>query len=316
MRINWLTKIGNKGVHNAFTDLCEFKGGLYCCFREAKNHISGDGAIRVLSLDDAGNQVGSIQLCLPQTDLRDPKLSVMPNGNLLLIAYARANNLDNQTLSRKNICWESQTGKSWSSVKFFAENNWWLWRLSWYQGLAYGFGYNRTANEIHLYKGMPRRKFERHQSSVLSLRKDKKGYPNESDIIFAGTTAYALVRRDADSYSAQLGHSEYPFNKWRWTDLGIYIGGPAMIKLNNTHTLVAGRIVQQGKLVTGLLKLDLKTKQLILLTVLPSAGDNSYPGLVIKNNNLYVSYYSSHENRKTSVYLAKIHMKSLADEIK
>ena len=38
---------------------------------------------------------------------------------------------------------------------------------------------------------------------------------------------------------------------------------------------------------------------------MPSAGDNSYPGLVLHEDVLWVSYYSSHDG-KTSIYLAKL----------
>jgi hypothetical protein len=39
--------------------------------------------------------------------------------------------------------------------------------------------------------------------------------------------------------------------------------------------------------------------------VLPSGGDNSYPGLVYHDGVLWTLYYSSHE-RNTAIYLAKI----------
>ncbi|MET8233218.1 hypothetical protein ABZS77_21380 [Micromonospora sp. NPDC005298] len=38
---------------------------------------------------------------------------------------------------------------------------------------------------------------------------------------------------------------------------------------------------------------------------LPSGGDTSYPGLVWHNDLLWVSYYSSHEER-TCVYVAEV----------
>ena len=38
---------------------------------------------------------------------------------------------------------------------------------------------------------------------------------------------------------------------------------------------------------------------------LPSGGDTSYPGLVWHDDQLWVSYYSSHEG-KTSIYLARV----------
>jgi len=38
--------------------------------------------------------------------------------------------------------------------------------------------------------------------------------------------------------------------------------------------------------------------------ILPSGGDTSYPGLVWHEDQLWVSYYSSHEE-KTAIYLAR-----------
>jgi hypothetical protein len=40
---------------------------------------------------------------------------------------------------------------------------------------------------------------------------------------------------------------------------------------------------------------------------LPSGGDTSYPGMVFHEGVVWVSYYSSHEE-KTSIYLAKVKM--------
>ncbi|MDU0355732.1 hypothetical protein RS130_19245 [Paraglaciecola aquimarina] len=299
-------KVGNKGIHNAFTDLCEFKGSLFCCYREAKNHVSRDGVIRILCLDFLGNAIFDNAISVANTDLRDPKLSVTPDGELLLIAYARLTTSNNRTVSSNNVNWISQNGKSWSAIRYFADQGWWLWRLNWLDGLAYGFAYNRKANAIHLYKGNPRRSFHLHQAKVLSLAQHHLGYPNESDLLFHNKTAYALIRRDADSYSAQLGTSSFPYKRWQWLDLNIYIGGPVMIHLKNHIALVAGRILQNNKLVTGLMSLDLLNGRLTLITVLPSARDNSYPDLVLKNNRLYISYYSSHLDNKSSVYLAEL----------
>ncbi|WP_158967707.1 hypothetical protein [Paraglaciecola sp. L3A3] len=311
MCINWLKKVANKANHNAFTDLCEYQQLLFCCFREAKDHISRDGSIRIIALNFSGETLFDTKITLANTDLRDPKLSVTAQGQLLLTVYARLTNKNNQTVSTRNLCWLSQSGKSWTSSTEFADKGWWLWRLTWHKDIAYGLAYNRKANALHFYKGDPRRSFHLHQANVLSLTKHNKGYPNESAIIFQNNIAYALVRRDADTYSAQLGYSHYPYKQWKWIDLKAYIGGPVMLQIKDDLALVAGRIAQGRKLVTGILSLELTSGKLKLLTTLPSAGDNSYPGLVIKDELLYVSYYSSHESRETNVYLAEINLQTL-----
>jgi hypothetical protein len=233
---------------------------------------------------------------------------------MLLIAYARQTCINNQTISRRNMSWVSQTGHSWSSAKEFADRGWWLWRIRWYQDQAYGFAYNKKQNAIHLYSGNPRRSFHLHHPFALSLNKHKKGYPNESDLIFDNNNAFALIRRDADSYSAQLGHSKFPYKQWSWIDLGRYIGGPVMLNLDDGFALVSGRIIKHGRLVTGLLKMNLSNGNLQELMILPSSGDNSYPGLVLQESMLYVSYYSSHEDHKSCVYIAKINVDSLINQ--
>ncbi|WP_339726261.1 hypothetical protein [uncultured Paraglaciecola sp.] len=308
MCINWIKKVGNRAAHNAFVDLCEFKQQLFVCYREAENHLSADGIIRILTLDFQGQILYSSQIAIPKMDLRDPKLTLTPDGQLLLIAFARHTSIQNKTIGTRNLTWLSQTGQSWSTAKEFAARNWWLWRVRWHKDLAYGFAYNKKQNAIDFYSGNPRRSFHLHQPYVLSLHKHQLGYPNESDLIFDNNKAYALVRRDADSYTAQLGLSQFPFKKWRWIDLGRYIGGPTMLRLDENFALVAGRIVKQGRLVTGLLKMNLDNGELQELLILPSAGDNSYPGLVLKNDCLYISYYSSHEDNKSGVYLANINI--------
>ena len=64
--------------------------------------------------------------------------------------------------------------------------------------------------------------------------------------------------------------------------------------------------------------MNLSNGDLQELLILPSAGDNSYPGLVLKKrvleeDTLYVSYYSSHEDNKSCVYLAEINLNSLVN---
>jgi hypothetical protein len=306
MKITYLKKLWDKAKHNAFTDLCPFDGKLYCCFREALNHVSQDGTIRILQLNTQGDILGSQSLNLSQADLRDPKLSVTPDGKLLLIAYARHHDAANKHVFSQCVCWSSATGLSWSSPSSFAEKNWWLWRITWHQGQAFGLAYNRRKQALNLYKGDPRRAFNVHCQSAFSLTRQHKGYPNESALVFVGDTAYALIRRDADSYSAQLGRANFPFKRWDWQDLGCYIGGPAML-LNDHHSAyIAGRIEYQGELRTALMQLNLSTAKLDVVLVLPSAGDNSYPGLVRQGNSLYLSYYSAHQDNKSNIYLAKI----------
>ena len=293
--------------HQAFTDLISFKGQMFCCFREATDHISGDGALAVYALSESGQVNAKTKLSMPSCDLRDPKLSLMPNGNLLLSAYARFVKEDNKNRYGQAICWVSQNGKSWSSPHFFGERNWWLWRVTWHHGQAYGFAYNRNAQAIRLFTGNPTKAMFALGKPSLSLAKHGLGYPNESDIWFAPNgVAYAIVRRDADTCTAQMGVAKPPYHRWDWHDLGEYIGGPALLSLDSENLLVAGRLWRTPSPQTALWNLDVKQAKLKLLSVMPSTGDCSYPGLTRHNNKVFMSYYSSHVDNSSNVFLTEI----------
>lgn len=306
IKMDWLLPVCSVGSHNAFTDLCRFKKKLFCCFRQALNHVSDDGIIKIYSLSLNGSVISKTTLRIANCDLRDPKVSITPDGKLMLIAYARSIQQGSVINPSKNLYWISTDGISWSGAKSFAQDNWWLWRVRWHNDQAYGFAYNRSANAIDLYKGDPRRTFQKHLTSALSLKHNNLGYPNESDLIFKDNMCYAIVRRDADSYSAQLGHSQFPYRKWQWLDLKFYLGGPVMTMLQDKVAIVAGRVIQQNKLMTAVFCLDLTSGKVINKLLLPSAGDNSYPGMVLIDSTLYLSYYSSHIDNKSAIYLAKL----------
>ena len=73
------------------------------------------------------------------------------------------------------------------------------------------------------------------------------------------------------------------------------------------HTmLIAGRLFKDGHPKTALWTMDINSLKLNLRLILPSAGDNSYPGLLLKDDNLFVSYYSMHQDQQSRVYLAKL----------
>lgn len=315
-----LKKLAGSAAHSAFTDLCYWKGHLYCCFREAQNHISKDGRVAILQIDLSGNVVAKTHITEPLSDLRDPKLSVTPEQQLMLLAYQRKFTRAGTVSNCQPVVYFTSTGKSWSGAIKNGHSYWWLWRFRWHtthhatsntqNTEAYGFAYNRAANSIQLYVGNPGRTLNLHRKNVLSLNKHTLGYPNESDIVFDGKQAWAVVRRDADTCTAQLGTSTFPFKHWQWHDLGIYLGGPCMIQRDNNSVWLAGRIWKDARFTTALFSLELSTRKLDLVAELPSAGDNSYPGLVVQGNTLWMSYYSSHEDQKSQIYLAKFDLES------
>ena len=81
-------KLWDKGPHNAFTDLIRHDGRMYCCFREGDSHVGGEGKIRILASADGAAWEAVGLVAVKGEDLRDPHLSVTPDGRLMLVGGA------------------------------------------------------------------------------------------------------------------------------------------------------------------------------------------------------------------------------------
>ncbi|GAA0857137.1 hypothetical protein [Aliiglaciecola litoralis] len=307
MQFHWTKKLTVSPKHNAFTDLCEYNRQLICCYREATDHMGVDGAVRIMILNYEGQIIAQSRITIAHCDLRDPKLTVMPDGKLLLNAYARCYDNNDKWTHSHSLCWFSTDGLSWSSARWYGEKNWWVWSLAWHQDQAFGLAYNRKQQSLNWYKGNPLRGFHCIEREVLGLKTHGLGYPNEAALCFTSDeTALAIVRRDADSFTAQLGICTKPHRSWQWIDLQEYIGGPAILLWDESHLIISGRRWNGKQFNTAIWLLELTTQKLQLLSLLPSAGDNSYPGLVRRGQDLYVCYYSSHLSATSDIFLAKL----------
>jgi hypothetical protein len=76
-------RIWDQAPFNAFTDLIRFRDQWYCVFRESQTYSSDAGSLRVLTSSDGRTWTSSTPMSYPKADLRDPKLSVTPDGRLI-----------------------------------------------------------------------------------------------------------------------------------------------------------------------------------------------------------------------------------------
>ena len=293
-------KIWDKAPHNAFTDLVRFKDEWFCVFREGKGHVSPDGALRVIASKNGKDWRSTALLTSDNSDLRDAKINVTPDGRLMLSGAEAMH--DRAKYSHQSLTWFSKDGRKWSKSHEVGDRDFWLWRTTWHKGKTYGFGYgtNRRNRSIRLYQSDNGSSFE-----VLVKNAFDKGHPNETSIVFLpDETALCLLRRDNLPNTAQLGRSKPPYLEWIWKDLGVRIGGPELIGLPDGRFVTAVRRYD-GIVRTSLHWLDPEKATLTEFMKLPSGKDTSYAGLVWHEDMLWVSYYSSHEG-KTSIYLAKV----------
>ncbi|PZF98198.1 sialidase family protein [Micromonospora deserti] len=291
-------RIGDSAPHSAFTDLVRHRDGWFCAFREGASHVSGDGVIRLLSSADGRSWTSAAVLARPATDLRDPRFVARPDGRLQLLAAAVTGAAPKEF---RTVTWLSDDGHRWGEPTPVGEPGIWVWQATWHAGAMYGVGYaTREPRFVRLYRSADG--VDLHPVvETLFLG----GYPNESGLVFdPDGTATCLLRRDRDAATAQLGRARPPYREWRWTDLGVRVGGPALLRLPDGR-LVAGVRRHDGGVRTAVCAVDPEPGRLTELVALPSGGDCSYPGLVWHDERLWVSYYSSHEGR-TCVYLAEV----------
>lgn len=294
-KLLWVQRAWKAGKHNAFTDLCYFRQRYYLVFREASTHHSKDGMLRIMSSVQGKKWRTLAVLQNPDADLRDGKLTVTPDGRLQLLAAAAFHDKTKQAY--QSYLWHSPDGKNWSEPKAAGEADYWLWRLSWLRDQAYAVAYKCGADRhIRLYQQNAKGQFD-----VIAPRIYGEGYANEAALIFDDNDkAWCLLRKDPDH--GQLGYSRPPYTQWQWMDIGCRIGGPAAIFTPSGQMLAMVRLYDET-VRTSLVTLDQNTGKLTELLALPSGGDCSYAGMVLHQNKLLVSYYSSHQGH-CSIYTA------------
>ncbi len=300
-------KIWDEGQHNAFTDIIRFRDRWFVSFREGEGHVYGeDGTIRIITSADGETWESAALLVEEGVDLRDPKLSVTPDGRLMLIAGGSVYE-GRDFVSRQPRVAFSDDGFEWGSTIRVCEDGDWLWRVTWHNGKAYGFSYAPIPQD-----GEEAGSQEWQLTLYVSddgidytpvCRPDVPGRPNETTVRFLDDdTMIALVRREAGSTNSWIGTAPPPYTEWSWHETGYRIGGPNFIILPDGSMWAGGRYYPGGA-TTVLARFGPQTYEPVL--TLPSGGDTSYPGFVWHDGLLWMSYYSSHEN-KSSIYLAKI----------
>jgi len=293
-------RIWNRAPHNAFTDLVRHNDRWYCVFREGKSHVSPDGALRVLTSTDGTNWKSAALITSDTADLRDAKITVTPKGQLMLSGAGALH--PGGGYKHQSMVWFSWDGLHWSKGTAVGDKDNWLWRTTWAPNeAAYGFGYHTGGSRgLRFFTSKDGRTFHRLIETV-----DAPGsYPNESSIVFdADGTAHCLLRQDGQPKDGFLGTAKPPYKDWTWRSLKVRVGGPHMIRLPDGRYMAAVRLYE-GTVRTSLCEIDVKDATLTEVLKLPSGGDTSYAGLVWHDDQLWISYYSSHEG-KTSIYLAR-----------
>ena len=274
--------IWDRAPHNAFTDLCWWRGEWWCCFREADRHDGNCiGSIRVLRSRDGANWVDKIRLRYSGIDLRDPKLSVTPDDRLMLTVGPQS-----------RVAFLANPREGFGPLRRTIPTGW-LWRVTWINGVGYGFSYAKDGDPLTLWKTTDGLLYDKVADVAIP------GRPTEATICQYGEVQNAVVRREGGDRAAWIGSRVLPDTGWKWDSLGVHIGGPNAIRLPDGRLIISGRINERMVLAES------RGEGLYHLLTLPSGGDCGYAGMVWHDGVLWMTYYSSHEG-KAKIYLAKV----------
>lgn len=293
-------KIWDQAAYSAFTDLCRFRDRWVCAFREGTAHAGDNGTVRVLTSDDADAWRPAASLEQDGVDLRDPKLCVTPDGRLMLLVCGTIWARDDNPIRRSVVSF-SADAEEWTPWVQVLPDGHWLWRVTWHRGSAYGvskLGDGDIPKRGFLWRSRSGTEYELvHGYHVPAMSETTLRF-TESD------EAVALARRTGPGGgNAWVGSSAPPYTQWRWVAADQPVGGPNFIILPDGSMWAASR-VYGAETRTGLFRMTPTTGIELALT-LPSGGDTSYAGMVWHDDLLWMTYYSSHEQRP-SIYLARI----------
>lgn len=299
------TTIWSKGHYSAFTSLVHYNNYFYCAFRDASTHRANVkdtlsfGKICIIKSKDAVNWELSSIMEKDSCDLRDPNLSILPNGQMMLLNYCRSYYRKGDPIRSSFVSFFDKGGNlvaepSKIIIKDDSISDNWLWKVKWHKGKAYGFAHTgqltllSSTDGIHydvLYKGNPLG-----ESS------------SEGCINFIGKKMIAAVRGKEDR--GVYGVADFPYNKWTWERMDIGLGGPEIFLIPNANKFLLGtRNYQEDLGKTSLYWLkNGKTK---IIKTIDNSSDSSYPSFVQIKDTIYMSYYAGVKG-KSDIKLAKI----------
>ncbi len=323
VKIISVKRIFDNGEHNAFTDMIRYKGNMYLTFRSCPDGhmVHPTSSIIVLRSKDgkAWRQVN--RFSVQYRDTRDPKLLIF-NDKLFVYTgtwyYGDPDTERNDFTINEHLGYAvwTENGTDWHKPQLLEGTyGHYIWRAASYDGKAYICA-RRRHNFMEIIPPGENR------SSIMEsamLESDdgliwkkrtlfQERWGDETAFLFEKDGSVLAVARRG-SKNAELCRSKKPWINWERTDLGEYIGGPLLVKWGNRY-LVGGRKKTEEGYKTALSWLI--DGKLHTFAVLPSGGDNSYPGFIeLSPRRALISYYSSHEKYKngktmTAIYLAEI----------
>ncbi len=320
------------GNHNSNTDLIHWNGAFYLVHQSSPYHFGTERSrLCMWTSTDARRWVKLAEFRAPRGELRDPKFAAI-GAKLFLYALG-------------NVRWDaepyttfytsSEDGSNWSPLAPAEPHGWLFWRPKTFDSTVWfmpaywhehgksvllrsddGIGWSIVSS---IYEG------ERNDETAIEF------LPDGRIIATARLEGSRAVFGDSQA-STLIVVASPPYTEWSHTRSRVTrLDGPCLFSYEGTVFAIGryqpGRlpfVSEQGSILsrkrTSLFVV--REDGLGYLSDLPSAGDTSYAGAAIVEDDLFVSYYSSPTDRDypwilgmvtaSSIRMAKISLSSLA----
>jgi len=318
VRLDWVRKIYEDGMHCAFTGMAKWKDQYYVSFRRGEQHDDvpyGDAyVIRSQNLEDW-------EICAKITsgqDERDPSLVAAGDRLFLYLgsAHTETEFIDGQLTKVEGKGWlqtcasYTEDGDMWHAPVPVYKRDHFLWH-------SYRF-------EDAFYSACKCGEFLRSDDGLnwKQISHFPEGVNGETALArLDDGRIIAAIRHRGATHKTSFLEAPPPYKNWSHWYVRHKMSGPELAVIGN-RIIGAGRSHDPAdetgrKTVTSVYEIDIVNKRTTPLLDLPSGGDNSYPGMVVEDaNTLLVCYYSQHEyleregfrhhRKPASIYLARL----------
>jgi hypothetical protein len=299
--------------HNENTDLVVWKGDTWLVHRTAKSQILGDDcALHIYQSKDHGAHFSETAVILPLTgrDLRDPHFYTIGDDlyikalTRLPVTSSRDSNVETMAYG-----WHSSDGASWTQLPDpLAPTEWSLWRPKLKDGVWYSAAYHDGDSSVQLYTSSDGATWSA-GAEVYTVSDDT---PLETELTFMPSGALlALVRMDGTTdellgtdtaaLRTKVCWAQPPYDSFSCPDeIDMQrLDGPLAFFWQQRLFVVARKhLGEDGRKRTSLFELTGDFTGAGKLAIqewgeLPSAGDTSYAGAaVVDDNRVLLSWYS------------------------
>ncbi len=291
------------GLHNSNTDLVDWQGAFYLVHASAPFHFASEKAKLVLwKSTDAQHWEKTAEFNAAGEDIRDPKLAVIRNR---LFLYA-LKNTEFTAEPYATVFSSSADGSHWDPFETVQPEGWLFWRpkspdgVTWYVPV-YWHEHGKSAL-LTSSDGVT-------WSIVATIYEGDRNDETDIEFLSDGRMMCTARLEVSDNYfgdnrgSTLVGVASAPYDHWDHIKSQVTrLDGPNLFSYRGQVYAVGryqpgprpfpfelGSILSRKRTSLFLVK----EERLVYLSDLPSAGDTSYAGVVLRGDDLYISYYTS-----------------------